>query len=308
MQKGKAWFVSVLSGDHKENTKAAPEKDSVVRKEDVAKILKQVKAQYDLEDVRPSSNIRSSTRAPPQKRKKTTGTSAEPKTTSTSTSERNEATSPPKDGIPSQAPAATSKPAQSTVTPSQPTAPLYPAKPSSNNASLSQPAVAPDTTMKKRKSNVLDATKISAEKGDFGDVTKLGPLKSGATFADKTALFSQGVDVELNMEVLGQEVVRVLRETLRSNSMVPQEFDADVEALATEVLLDLVSKAGSNMTDMTSTTIDGRRKTRTFLLLPTKRQPLNPESTLKTQREYVRTKSSMVGDFVRACLPGKTAH
>ena len=163
-KRGAGCFVSVISDNDEDKESAAPEKDSVVREEDVDKILKQVKAQYDLEDVRPLSNTRPSARAPPQKRKKTTGTSAEPKTTSTSTStsERNEATSPPKDGIPFPAPAATSKSAQSTVTPSQPSAPLYPTKPSSNNASLSQPAVAPDTTMKKRKSDVLDATKVSA--------------------------------------------------------------------------------------------------------------------------------------------------
>ena len=112
--------------------------------------------------------------------------------------------------------------------------------------------------------------------------------------------------VDLNMNEIRSQVFGLLLENLKENAELPPE--SDVVQLASEVLIDLASKEKNNSADLASKTIDGRRKTRRFTLHPTRRRPLDPNSSTKSQASFVRLKSALIVDFVKSILRADTAH
>ena len=141
-------------------------------------------------------------------------------------------------------------------------------------------------------------------KGNFGATNK---VSSPTTKKEGTHCLSTGLSmVDLDMNEPSSQVFGLLLNNLNEIEERPPE--SDVEQLASEVLIDLASKKKNNSADLASETIDGRRKSRRFTLHPTCRRPLNPNSSTKSQAEYVRLKSAFIVDFVESILRADSVH
>ena len=176
------------------------------------------------------------------------------------------------------------------------------AEPKTTSTSASEPpssndgAPLPETSRKRKATG--DAAQVSppTARKDDSSVDKMPVDKMAAA-----------LNIELDMEQVRRDVMDAFQRHLDSaNVTIPPDFDK--KGLAMEVLTELVSKSKTGTAELTSKTIDGRQKTRTFTIHPERRRPPKPESTNKSQADYVRKHAAKLGQFADSILYADTSH